>query len=184
MATGTRAPSATGKTGTGATATKTPAAPKASKYGPCKCLHGTNKKCDGETTKVFARGHDARMASRLAKEVAAGKMTAAEAAKLIREAGGGDLLVSKMQHSADLRIEKNAAPATPKAPRKPAAGKAAAAKDEPATPAATGSTVGQPVPVMHGTKTMKAVVVRTADEKLVARHRFQGQNCDHPLGDD
>jgi hypothetical protein len=31
---------------------------------------------------------------------------------------------------------------------------------------------------------MKAVVVRTADEKLVARHRFQGQNCDHPLGDD
>jgi hypothetical protein len=148
------------------------------------CLHGTGKQCDGETTRVFARGHDARMASRVATAVAAEQMTPDAAEKLIRDAGGGDQLVSKMQHSAQLRIDKNAAPspdgkAATSTAKKGKQDAKAAATSEPQ--AQEGTRVGDAVPVTHGNKTSRAVIVRNAAEELVARHRFQGKNCDHPI---
>jgi hypothetical protein len=156
--------------------TDEPKAAKPPKYHPCECLAGTGKKCDGITTRAFARGHDARMASRLATDVANGDITKAEAAKIIRDAGGGDLLVGKMEHSAELRIEKNK-------PKEPGAPKAATKEARPASskPAAGMSAVGQAVTVAHGDKTYKAVIVRDAEENLRARHRHQGKNCDHDV---
>jgi hypothetical protein len=64
--------------------------------------------CDRETRKSFAQGHDARMASRLATEVANGETPLEVARKLVRMAGGTIALESKMAHSAKLRAEKAA----------------------------------------------------------------------------
>ncbi len=89
----------------------------------------------------------------------------------MREAGGGDLLVGKMLRSAELRktgkAEKAARPAKQ--------------EDEAAKPEAGKQVTGQEVPVKHGTRTFKAVVVRDAGGQLTARHRFQGKDCDHEL---
>jgi hypothetical protein len=90
----------------GATQTE---ATKPPKFHPCKCLIGTRDKCPEETTKAFARGHDAKMSSRIAGLIAAGKMDVNKATTLIVEAGGSELLVSKTVHSAKLRTDKAAA---------------------------------------------------------------------------
>lgn len=62
--------------------------------------------CDRTTRKSFAQGHDARMSSRLATEIANGETTAEVATTLVQRAGGTAALVSKMLHSAKLRMEK------------------------------------------------------------------------------
>lgn len=64
--------------------------------------------CDRETRKSFAQGHDARMASRLATEVANGETPLDVARQLVKMAGGTIALESKMAHSAKLRAEKAA----------------------------------------------------------------------------
>lgn len=64
--------------------------------------------CDRETRKSFAQGHDARMASRLATEVANGETTIEVARQLVKMAGGTIALESKMAHSAKLRADKAA----------------------------------------------------------------------------
>jgi hypothetical protein len=64
--------------------------------------------CDRETRKSFAQGHDARMASRLATEVANGETTIEVARQLVKLAGGTIALESKMAHSAKLRADKAA----------------------------------------------------------------------------
>lgn len=62
--------------------------------------------CDRETRKSFAQGHDARMASRLATEVANSETPLEVARQLIKLAGGTIALESKMAHSAKLRAAK------------------------------------------------------------------------------
>lgn len=62
--------------------------------------------CDRTTRKSFAQGHDARMSSRLATEIATGQTSAEVATKLVQMAGGTAALVSKMLHSAQLRMDK------------------------------------------------------------------------------
>jgi hypothetical protein len=108
-------------------------APKPPKYHPCKCLLGTRDKCPEETTKAFARGHDAKMSSRLATLVATGKIDPARARALLVEAGGSDLLVSKTLHSAKLRTDKAAE--KDKAAKVRAAAKGTVATEKPAKPA-------------------------------------------------
>lgn len=155
-------------------------AAKAPKYHPCKCMLGTGNQCTGETTKAFARGHDARMASRLAGLVADGKMPVEKAEKLVREAGGGDLLVSKMVHSAKLRQEAKAKPAKDKAtPKAKAPAKDKAADKAPAN--GSGNIVGRELPVSHGERQFKGTVIRNASGDLKIRHRFQGKDCDHDM---
>jgi len=62
--------------------------------------------CDRTTSKSFAQGHDAALASRLAQEVADGITTIADAIELVKTAGGSAALVAKTQHSAKLRVER------------------------------------------------------------------------------
>lgn len=147
----------------------------------CACLTGTGKTCSATTQRAFAQGHDARMAGRVAQEIADGKMTAEDGEKLIRQAGGGDLLVFKTKHSARLRADRKASgdkPKTPKGPR--------ASADQAAAIAKTPSVVGKETKVFHGKRNFNAVVVRNAQDQLVARHRLNSQNCDHEVevGDD
>lgn len=117
----------------------TPAPAAAAKIVACRCLLGwtgtagsgstlamaenPGTVCERTTRKSFAQGHDARMSSRLAKEIAASETTGEVAAKLIQLAGGTDLLIEKTLRSAKLRLaaqaakaKKAAAPATEKAP--------------------------------------------------------------------
>lgn len=162
---------------------KAAAEPTASKIKDCQCLAGTGKQCDGKTTKAFARGHDARMASRLAQAVAEGKTTEAAASKLIREAGGGELLVGKMVHSAALRTERKSAPpkanTSGRAASKPTGTKASKAGSDESK--VEGNPMGKKVQVSHGKRKYDAVVIRDAGGELRARHRLQGKNCDHEL---
>jgi hypothetical protein len=168
-----------GKPATSANTTK---APK-----QCGCLVGTGQTCDRTTGKAFAQGHDARLASRLAQAVAKGEMTVEEATKLITEAGGSDLLIGKMRHSAELR--KNSA-GKPKAKKdKPAKDASKAPEPSDAPEAKAQATPGDPllgtkVKVAHGDKTYDAVVLKNAASVRVARHRLIGQNCDHSVEDD
>lgn len=155
---------------------------------PCKCLEGTGKQCPDITTRAFARGHDARMASRLATAVANGQTTEAAAVKLIREAGGSELLAEKMKHSAQLRKEKNSGAGkttSSKDKKGETAGKSSdpeAAKTQPGT-----SPLGKKVTVKHAGeagkqgKSYQAVIVRNAAADLVARHRLSGKDCDHEV---
>lgn len=85
---------------------------KASKVKPCACRIGTGTECERTTSKAFAQGHDAKLSSRLATDVAEGRMDLEEATGLVRKAGGSEALVSKMRHSARLRTEKITANAT------------------------------------------------------------------------
>lgn len=143
----------------------------------CGCLTGTGEQCLHPTQKVFAQGHDARMSSRLAKAVAAGAITADDAEALIRKAGGGDLLVSKTRHSADLRTRVGNGD-------KPKVTKAKGVKagdDLAAKVSSAPSVLGRQVEVFHGESKSTAVVVRDATTALVARHRVQGKNCDHEV---
>lgn len=166
---------------------KTPTVPKIKQ---CACLNGTGKTCPDTTQKAFHQGHDARMASRLAQAVAAGTMELDAAKKLITDAGGSDLLVGKMAHSAQLRKAKAEAPPkvrTPKTPKATAKGEGGTKADseQAATVATAGkSLMGSKVKAKHGDKDYDAVVVRNASEKIVARHRLQGKNCDHDVNDE
>jgi hypothetical protein len=153
------------------TTTKVPAKTRTAHN--CGCLTGTGQTCTATTQRAFAQGHDARMAGRVAQMIADGKLTADEGEKLVREAGGGDLLVSKTRHSAKLRAERAAGPKTPK--------KAKATKEQAAAIAKVPSVVGQAVEVFHGKRKFHAVVVRNAAEELVARHRLNSKNCDHQV---
>jgi hypothetical protein len=148
----------------------------------CGCLTGTGQTCTGTTRKSFTQGHDARMASRLAQQVADGKMTMEAAEKLIREAGGGDLLVSKTKHSANLRKSGKDKASKPKASGK-AKDKDAQAREEIAQALGNAGpqVKGQQVKVFHGKRHFAAVVVANAADELVARHRFQSKNCDHAV---
>lgn len=135
----------------------------------CRCLTGTGKQCSTATENSFGRGHDARMSSRLANEVAQGKTKKEEAEKHMRAAGGSDLLVGKMHRAA----ERLAQPKTErKAADKPAKGKAA--KTE-------GGNPKNVVTVKHGSREYKATVVTNAQQERVARHQMLGKNCDHDL---
>lgn len=168
------------------TAEGTTATAPASKTHPCKCLSGTGKQCPDVTTRAFARGHDARMASRLATAVANGNTTEAAAVKVIKDAGGSDLLAEKMKHSASLRKEKNAGKTTSAKDKKgETAGKPSdpeTAKVEPGE-----SPLGKKVTVKHAGqggkpgKSYQAVIVRNASGDLVARHRISGADCDHEV---
>lgn len=172
------APSGKGKTASKAKADE----PKANKYHNCNCLHGTGGQCTEQTTRAFARGHDARMSSRLADGIASGDITKAQAAKYLKEAGGSDLLISKTHHSAELRAERDKAPAKAAAKKSAATAKKSTAKGktEPAKEAPA-QVIGRNVMIDHDENTeVRAVVVRNASEELVARHRHQGKNCDHP----
>lgn len=149
-------------------------APKPDKWHACACLTGTGNTCSDQTTRAFARGHDARFSSRIAEAVAGGSLAEDKAEALIKEAGGSDLLVSKTLHSAKLRKEAKSGEG------KPAKSTGKASNAKPAPPKSE-SIVGREVPVMHGAKTFKAVVVRTAAGDIRARHRYQGKDCDHEL---
>jgi hypothetical protein len=168
-----------GKPATSANTTKTPK--------QCGCLAGTGQTCDRTTGKAFAQGHDARMASRLAQAVSKGEMAVEDAAKLITDAGGSDLLVGKMKHSAELR-KTNAS--KPKAAKKDKAAESEQAPEQADTPEAKASAsagdqlLGTKVKVAHGDKTYDAVVLKNAAGTRVARHRLIGQNCDHSVTDD
>lgn len=146
----------------------------------CGCLTGTDQKCDRTTQKSFAQGHDARMSGRIATAIAKGEMTAEDGEKLIREAGGGDQLVSKCLHSADLRKKATEEGGKPKAKKTakggPKADATLAAKVDKAP-----SVLGRKVQVFHGTEETEAVIVRDATATLVARHRVTGKNCDHEV---
>jgi hypothetical protein len=189
-------------------ATQTEAS-KPPKYHPCKCMVGTREKCPEETTRAFARGHDAKMSSRLAAQIATGKMEPAKATSLLKEAGGSDMLVSKTLHSAKLRTDKATEKAKAKAEKaskpkaeKPAAKPVAEAPkdadedeldededdvedddedDDDEVEDVPALAVGTKGHVPDGDKTYTAVVVRNASGELVARHRLQGKNCDHSL---
>ena len=174
-----------GKPATSANTTKAPKTPK-----QCGCLTGTGQTCDRTTGKAFAQGHDARMASRLAQAVAdpANDMTVERATELITQAGGSDLLVGKMKHSAELRKTGKDKPAKE---RKPATDKAAEGAAELAdTPeakamvSAGNQLMGSKVKVNHGDKSYDAAVVKDASGQTVARHRLIGQNCDHTVDED
>lgn len=148
---------------------------------PCACLTGTGKQCSDTTLKAFHQGHDARLSSRVAQDIADGKITEEAGIKLIRDAGGSDLLISKTRHSAHLRQEKKAgAAAGPKTAASKGGPKASAAQQAAMTKAAP-SVLGTKLKVTHGGKQVDAVVVRNASEELVARHRVQGRNVDHPI---
>jgi len=154
---------------------------KVSALHKCGCLTGTGQECQAATRKSFAQGHDARMSSRVAQAIADEKMTEDDGLALVRNAGGGDLLVSKTKHSAALRkskkSDKAARPA--KSPSKKAeqeAAEIAAARGE------GGPQIkGKKVKVWHGKRRFDAIVVANAKEELVARHRFVGKNCDHKV---
>jgi hypothetical protein len=154
------------------TITKTPPAKTRTAHN-CGCLTGTAQVCSATTQRAFAQGHDARMAGRIAQLVADGNMSREDGEKLIRQAGGGDLLVSKTLHSAKLRAEKGKEPKTPKGPKATKAQADAIVK--------VPSIVGQPAEVFHGKRNFKAVVVRDAQETLVARHRLNGKDCNHEI---
>lgn len=163
-------------------------APQPSKNAPhpCGCLVGTDKTCDRMTQRAFAQGHDARLSSRLAQEIAAGSITENEAEELIRKVGGSDLLVGKTHHSARLR-KTNA-----EKPPKERKAKVAKPKDDEddadapvIEPSAPRAKLNDKVKVVHkangpaGERTFDAVVVRNASQEIVARHRIRGENCDH-----
>lgn len=162
-------------------------APQPSKNAPhpCGCLVGTAKTCDRMTQRAFAQGHDARLSSRLAQEIAAGEITEDEAEKLIRKVGGSDLLVGKTHHSARLR-KTNA-----EKPPKERKAKVAKPKDDEddadapvIEPSAPRAKLNDKVKVTHqiagkDDRKFDAVVVRNASQVIVARHRIRGENCDH-----
>lgn len=183
--TATSAQSAPDKAGKAAT----PAAPK-----HCGCLTGTGKTCDRTTQKAFAQGHDARMASRLAQAVADpnDQMTIDKARELIQEAGGSDLLIGKMAHSAGLRKAKASGqsaskPAKSTSAKGEAKGQQHARADDAqarAVASAGSQLLGSKVKVKHGSKEYDAVVVRDASNQVVARHRLTGKNCDHSVTDE
>lgn len=156
--------------------------------------------CPRMTRKSFAQGHDARMASRLAKEVAAGETTAEIAVELVQRAGGTGALVSKMLHSAKLRIE-NAKKKGEKAAAAPVRddgvdleleGAKNLASDSGVTleeakvqlgldgQSADGSeepdmpTPGDEVQAIHGKRTFKATVIEADGHGVLARH-FTGK---------
>lgn len=162
-------------------------APQPSKNAPhpCGCKVGTNETCERMTQRAFAQGHDAKLSSRLAQEVAEGKITAEKAEELIRKVGGSDLLVGKTQHSAKLR--KSNADKPPKERK----AKVAKPKDDEdddnapeIEPSAPRAKLNDRVKVTHSVagkddRTFEAVVVRNASQTIVARHRIRGENCDH-----
>jgi len=154
----------------------------------CGCLTGTGQTCDRTTQKAFAQGHDARMASRLAQSVSKDEMTADAAEALIRQAGGSDLLVGKMKHSAELRKTNASKPKQPKSTNKaakaPAAGPQADTAEARAVASAGDQLLGSQVKVAHGDKTYDAVIVKDAAGQRVARHRLIGKNCDHEVAED
>lgn len=178
MTTDTAAPAAS----TEPKADKTPATPKTK---ACGCLTGTGQVCDRQTQKAFAQGHDARMASRLAQAVAKGDTTVEDAVRDIQEAGGSDLLIGKMKHSAQLRKDKASAP---KAERKPKAdkpkGEQADTPEAKAQQSPGNALLGSKVQVTHGEKTYDAVILKNAADQMVARHRLIGNNCDHEVSED
>lgn len=169
-------------TNKGADAPTTEAPAKAAKAPHnCACLTGTGQTCPSMTLKAFAQGHDARMSSRVAQLIADGKLTEAAGLKLVADAGGSDLLVGKTKRSAALRQERKTKPAGEKpAPAKDKAAKDTAKASEPTQPKAP-SLVGTKVKARHNGKEVEAVVVRNASNDLVARHRVNGQNVDHPV---
>lgn len=158
--------------------------------------------CDRVTRKSFAQGHDARMSSRLATEIAQGVTSADVATQLVQRAGGTAALVSKMLHSAKLRMEA----AQKKATAKPATASTAdddalaenMANDEgislneareslglepmtddepPALPE-----LGSDWSVKHGKRTYKAKVIEAHTGERVASHKLgQGRDCYHDL---
>jgi len=174
-------PEVAGKPATSANTTKTPK--------QCGCLTGTGNTCDRTTQKAFAQGHDARMASRLAQSVSKDEMTADAAEALIRQAGGSDLLVGKMRHSAELRKTNASKPKPPKQPKgtsakAPAAGPQADTAEAKAVASAGDQLLGSQVKVSHGDKSYDAVIVKDAAGQRVARHRLIGKNCDHEVAED
>jgi hypothetical protein len=177
MTTDTAAPAAS----TQNKADKTPAAPKTK---ACGCLTGTGQVCDKQTQKAFAQGHDARMASRLAQAVAEGKSTLEDATKDIQEAGGSDLLIGKMKHSAELRKNKASQPKAPKTPREKAPKPEQAGTPEGNAVASPGNgLLGTKAKVRHGEKEYDAVIVKNSADRMVARHRLIGNNCDHTVSE-
>jgi len=173
-------PEVAGKPATSANTTKTPK--------QCGCLTGTGNTCDRTTQKAFAQGHDARMASRLAQDVSKGETTAEAAEALIRQAGGSDLLVGKMKHSAELRRTNASKPKQPKgatkAAKAPAAGPQADTAEAKAVASAGDQLLGSQVKVNHNEKSYDAVIVKDAAGQRVARHRLIGKNCDHEVAED
>jgi len=163
------------------TAQKAPTKPRNTTH-KCQCLTGTGSQCPGQTDNWFARGHDARMSSRLANAVGRGEVTVEQATEYMSKAGGSDLLIGKMQRAAKLLQEKAAKAAEPK-PAK--AAKPAKDKDEPsgdAEPDTSGAAQAsnRKVTVMHGKRKYTAHVVRNAAGDDVARHSFAGnEHCDH-----
>jgi len=144
----------------------------------CQCLSGTGKTCPEKTAKSFYRGHDAKMSSRVAQAIADGKMTPAEATKLIEGTGASELLVNKTLHSAKLRKEaKDRPPAEKKA-------KAAKPKDTASSTTPADKRLGTKQKVMHGERSFAGTVVRNASSDLKVRHRFQGKDCDHDLDEE
>lgn len=162
-----------------ATTTASPRTPH-----PCACLAGTGKQCPDTTMKAFHQGHDARMSSRVAQDIADGKLTEAAGLKLVQDAGGSDLLIGKTKRSATLRKEKAAGAAAG-----PKVGKSAAAKSGPkaspdqaaAMAKASPAVLGTKLKVTHNGKAHDAVVVRNASGDLVARHRINGKDVDHQV---
>lgn len=170
-----------GKPATSASTTKTPK--------QCGCLTGTGNTCDRTTQKAFAQGHDARMASRLAQAVSKDEMTAEAAEELIRQAGGSDLLIGKMKHSAELRKSSATRPRATKSPKgetdkAPAPGPRADTEEAKAVASAGDQLLGSQVKVSHGDKSYDAVIVKDASGQRVARHRLIGKNCDHEVAED
>lgn len=149
----------------------TKSAPSKNALTNCHCLTGTDKTCSATTRKAFAQGHDARMSSRIATLIATDQLTSEQGVALIRQAGGGDLLVSKTVHSAKLRKSKGNGEQAPKAHKK------ATEPEMPKSP----TVVGKSTKVYHGKRPFNAVVVRNASDELKARHRLNSQNCDHEV---
>lgn len=82
----------------------------------CKCATVKDGKtfargtCTAQTKKSFAQGHDARMSARVATAIATGEVTMEAGLAEVRNAGGGEQLVSKTQWSATLRAKKGNQP--------------------------------------------------------------------------
>jgi|HubBroStandDraft_2_1064218.scaffolds.fasta_scaffold01427_11 hypothetical protein len=147
----------------------------------CACLTGTGETCPQTTLKAFAQGHDARMSSRIAQAIAAGSMTEEAGLKLVKDAGGSDLLIGKTKRSATLRNERASKPAADKAPKADSGPKATKEQADAMAKAPAASVIGTKLKVKHGDKEYDAVVVRNASNDLVARHRIQGKNVDHAV---
>lgn len=160
--------------------------------------------CDRTTRKSFAQGHDARMSSRLATEIANGETTAEVAAKLIQQAGGTAALISKTMHSAQLRMDKiqkeiaNGQAVDTEDDELAAAGAENMADDEGPERSGPGMNtftdpmadedepelpeLGTDWSVKHGKRTYKAKVIEAHTGERVASHKLgQGRDCYHDL---